>query len=97
VPNGLPSLVLYFGLPEEGVMQLTDGALQSTWLYSGTDLDSAHPGIAHNQAEQLAAEFNLGSDWMIEVNAIRRPIQTHPATLPPANPIAARFLTALAG
>ena len=85
--NGLPDLLLYYSLVEDGILQLNDGALQATWRYDGRDMDSVLKDEAEHLSHQLAGAFNLGSDWMIETNAMRRAVCEYPPRRPDADPV----------
>ena len=60
--EGLPDLLMYASVIDEGVMLLQDGALMATWQYRGPDLASAtHEEIEHKCSPQqdLAAGNEL--------------------------------------
>ena len=85
--NGLTNLLLYHSLVEDGILQLNDGALQATWRYDGRDMDSVLKDEAEHLSHQLAGAFNLGSDWMIETNAMRRAVCEYPQRCADADPV----------
>jgi type IV secretion system protein TrbE len=76
--RGLPDLLLYDSLPEDGILLLHDGSLLSGWKFRGPDMDSA----THLEMAALSARLNsimrLGSGWMIEANAIRSSSPEYP-------------------
>ena len=69
--KGLPDLLLYASMIDDGVLLLQDGALLSGWSYRGPDLAAA----THEEMASLSARLNgilkLGSGWMIHCDAIR--------------------------
>jgi type IV secretion/conjugal transfer VirB4 family ATPase len=69
--NGLPELVLYSAAVEPGIIELYDGALQTTWRYEPRPLDHESPEDREHIDEQIAKSLNLGSSWSVEVNMIR--------------------------
>jgi type IV secretion/conjugal transfer VirB4 family ATPase len=78
-PHGLPDLLLYASLVEDGVMLLQDGALMAAWSFAGPDLASA----THAEMESLTARLNgilrLGSGWMLHCDMIRSRTPEYPA------------------
>jgi type IV secretion system protein VirB4 len=93
-PHGLPDLVLYATLVEDGVLRLWDDSLLATWTYEGHDLDSVTPAEAMSRAHGVSGVLNLGSGWMVETDACRRAVDDY---LPPhpldVHPIAALLET----
>ncbi len=70
--RGLPDLLNYAALVDEGVVLNKDGAFLAGWEYSGPDLDSSHPSeLASLSAQVSNALIQLGDGWEIHVNAIR--------------------------
>ncbi len=70
-PQGLPDLLLYDSLIEDGILLLQDGALLAGWTFRGPDMASA----THEEMSALSARLNgilrKGSGWMIQCDAIR--------------------------
>lgn len=68
---GLPDLLLYDAMVDDGVLLLQDGALMAGWSFRGPDMGSA----THNEMAALSARLNgilrLGSGWLIACDAIR--------------------------
>jgi type IV secretion system protein VirB4 len=69
--KGLPDLLLYDSLVDDGVLLLQDGALLAAWKFNGPDTASA----THEEMAALSTRFGsilrLGSGWMIHCDAIR--------------------------
>ena len=51
---GLPDLLLYASMIDDGILLLQDGALMATWRYAGPDLGSA----THEEMAALADRLN---------------------------------------
>ncbi len=77
--KGLPDLLNYAALVDEGVVLNKDGSLMAAWEYRGEDLDSAAPlELAAVSARVNKAFLRLGSGWMIHVDAVRIPTNNYP-------------------
>lgn len=77
--KGLPDLLNYAALVDEGVVLNKDGSLMAAWEYRGEDLDSAAPlELAAVSARVNRAFLRLDSGWMIHVDAVRVPTNTYP-------------------
>jgi type IV secretion/conjugal transfer VirB4 family ATPase len=76
-PTGLSDLLLYFALVEDHILYLHDGALMAGWEYTCQDMDSVSPEDAAHLSYVLSSCLNLGSDWMVETNALRSPVQEY--------------------
>jgi type IV secretion/conjugal transfer VirB4 family ATPase len=76
--QGLPDLLLYDSLVDEGVMLLQDGALLAAWKFRGPDMASA----THAEMAALSARLNsvlrLGDGWMVQCDAIRSQAPDYP-------------------
>src|SRR5215211_912838 len=76
--QGVPDLLLYDSLVDDGILLLTDGSLLAGWRYRGPDMDSS----THEQMAALSARLNdilkLGSGWMVQANAIRSNAPDYP-------------------
>ena len=71
---GLPDLLNFAALVDEGVVLNKDGALLASWWYSGPDMDAAsHEELAILSSHVNAALVRLGSGWMLQADAVRRP------------------------
>lgn len=77
--RGLPDLLLYDSLIDDGIVLLQDGALMAAWKFRGPDLASA----THAEMAALSARLNtilrLGDGWMIQCDAIRSRTPEYPA------------------
>ena len=69
--KGLPDLLLYDSLVDDGILLLQDGALQAAWKFSGPDMASATHEEMSTLSARLGAILRLGSGWMIHCDAIR--------------------------
>jgi type IV secretion system protein TrbE len=78
--RGLPDLLLYDAMVDDGILLLQDGALLAAWSFRGPDMASA----THAEMAALSARLNtvlrLGSGWMIQCDAIRARAPEYPAT-----------------
>lgn len=77
--KGLPDLLPYAWFVQDGVVILKSGALLTTFRYRGPDLDSAED----TELNSLSAQINhalkqLGTGWMLQFDAIRRPATDYP-------------------
>ncbi len=71
---GLPDLLNFAALVDEGVVLNKDGALLAGWWYSGPDMDAAsHEELAILSSHVNAALVRLGNGWMLQADAVRRP------------------------
>jgi type IV secretion system protein VirB4 len=69
--KGLPDLLLYDSLIDNGILLLQDGALLAAWKFNGPDMASATHGEMSTLSARLGAILKLGSGWMIHCDAIR--------------------------
>ncbi len=77
--RALSDLLNFAMLPEDGILQNKDGSLTAIWSYRGDDMDSAtHAELAALSARLNTALLNMGSGWMLNCDAIRRPAQSYP-------------------
>lgn len=69
--HGLPDLLLFDALIDDGILLQQDGSLLAAWSFRGPDMASA----THAEMAALSARLNgilrLGSGWMIQCDAIR--------------------------
>lgn len=68
---GLPDLLLYASLIDDGVLLLQDGCLLVAWSYHGPDLASSTNAEMASLAARLNSILRLGSGWMIQCDAFR--------------------------
>lgn len=69
--KGMPDLLLYGALVDDGVLLLQDGALLAGWSFAGPDLASATEHEMAVLSSRLSADLRLGSGWMVQCDAIR--------------------------
>ncbi|MGL4209842.1 MAG: conjugal transfer protein TrbE, partial [Candidatus Adiutrix sp.] len=77
--KGLPDLIPYAMLADNGVMVNKDCSFMAAWEFSGNDTASStieELNFVVGQANQ--ALMLLGSGWMLHVDAIRRPATAYP-------------------
>lgn len=77
---GLADLLNYAAVVEDGIVVGKDGSLQASWLYRGEDQASS----ADQQLDQATVLINkalapLGTGWILNVDAARRPAPSYPA------------------
>jgi type IV secretion system protein VirB4 len=68
---GLPDLLLYDSLIDDGVLLLQDGALLAGWSFRGPDMASATPCEMAALSARLNSILRLGSGWMVACDVIR--------------------------
>jgi len=77
--QGLPDLLNFALLSEDGILQNKDGSLTVSWYFRGEDMESAtHAEMAANSARLNAILGALGNGWMLNCDAIRKPATTYP-------------------
>lgn len=69
--HGLPDLLLYDALIDDGVLLQQDGSLLAAWSFRGPDMASATHGEMAALSARLNGILRLGSGWMIQCDAIR--------------------------
>ena len=74
---GLPDLLLYASMIDDGILLLQDGALMATWRYAGPDLGSATHEEMAALAERLNSVLKLGSGWLVHCDAIRSEVSEY--------------------
>lgn len=80
-PLGLPDLLNFAALVEEGIVLNKDGALLAGWWYAGPDMEAAsHEELAILSSQVNGALVRLGNGWMLQADAVRRPAGTYPPT-----------------
>ncbi len=70
-PRGLADLLLPYALIDDGVLLQQDGSLLAGWTYRGPDMMSAAPAEMDALSARLNSALRLGSDWMVQCDAIR--------------------------
>ncbi|MDR1613848.1 MAG: conjugal transfer protein TrbE [Planctomycetota bacterium] len=71
---GVADLLNWAAVVDDGVILNKNGSLTASWLYRGADNASAANADRNSVSRFVnAALQNLGSGWMIHVDAIRRP------------------------
>ena len=68
---GLPDLLPWAALVDDGVVLTKAGGLITGFWYSGPDLDSATPSELGNMAARINASLKLGDGWIVNVDAVR--------------------------
>ena len=77
--KGLPDLLNYAAVVDDGVVLNKDGSLTAAWAYRGEDLDSASvPELSALSARVNAAFARRGSGWMVHVDALRTEARGYP-------------------
>ncbi|WP_425627598.1 conjugal transfer protein TrbE [Agrobacterium tumefaciens] len=72
-------LVPYAGLVDNGVILLKDGSLMAGWYFAGPDSESSTDAERNDVSRQINAILSqLGSGWMIQVEAVRVPTADYP-------------------
>lgn len=78
--KGLPDLVPYLLLVDDGIVANKDCSLTAAWEYRGGDTASSTRDELDFVAGQInQALMNLGTGWMVQVDAVRRPSTSYPA------------------
>jgi len=68
---GLPDLLPWAALVDNGVVLTKAGGFIAGFWYSGPDLDSATPSELGNMAARINASLKLGDGWIVNVDAVR--------------------------
>jgi len=77
--QGLPDLLPWVSLIENGVVLLKDGSFLTTATYRGPDTESASPAELNAISRQInEALKDFGAGWMLQVDAVRCPVQAYP-------------------
>jgi type IV secretion system protein VirB4 len=77
--TGLPDLLNYAAVVDDGVVLNKDGSFAAAWAYRGEDLDSASAAeLAALSARVNAAFARRGSGWMLHVDALRTEARGYP-------------------
>ena len=81
--RGLPDLLNFGLMPEDGILQNKDGSLTACWYFRGEDMDSAtHAELAAISARLNGILVGLGNGWLLNCDAIRKPATTYPTAGP---------------
>jgi type IV secretion/conjugal transfer VirB4 family ATPase len=77
--KGLPDLLNYAAVVDDGVVLNKDGSLTAAWTYRGEDLDSASAQELSGLSARVNAAFaRRGSGWMLHVDALRTEARGYP-------------------
>ena len=77
---GLPNLLNYAAVIEDGIILGKDGALMAAWYYRGNDNASSTDDERNGLSTRVnAALARLGSGWMTHHDAIRLPAREYPS------------------
>ncbi|MDR1921437.1 MAG: DUF87 domain-containing protein [Candidatus Adiutrix sp.] len=77
--KGLPELLPYLLLADNGIVVNKDGSLTAAWEFKGPDMASSTIAELDQVAGQVNQAFmKLGSGWMAHVDAVRRPATSYP-------------------
>lgn len=71
--RGLPDLLPFAALIDNGVVLTKSGALMAGWYYTGPDLDSATNAELAAVAARLNGTFTFGDGWTLHCDALRVP------------------------
>lgn len=89
---GLADLLIYAAVVDDGVIVGKNGSFMAAWLYKGADNASA----TDTEREMISfrinqALSNMGSGWMVHVDAVRRPAPnySHPSKSSFPDPVSA--------
>jgi type IV secretion system protein VirB4 len=76
--QGLPDLLNFALMPEDGILQNKDGSLTVCWYFRGEDMDSAtHAELAGISVRLNSILCALGNGWMLNCDAVRKPATTY--------------------
>ena len=71
---GVADLLNWAAVADDGIIVNKDGSLMAAWLYRGNDNASATNAERNSVSHYINSALNqLGSGWMIHVDAVRRP------------------------
>lgn len=77
--KGLPDLLNYAALVDDGIVLQKDGSLLAGWFYEGPDLASSTPDERNFLTDRInAALARLGTGWAIWIDAVRLPASSYP-------------------
>lgn len=76
---GLNDLLNYAAVVDDGVIVCKNGSFMAAWIYTGDDNASSTEEQRNMVSVRInQALANLGSGWMVHVDAIRRPSMNYP-------------------
>src|SRR5687767_1400133 len=79
-PRGLPDLLNWAALIDEGIVLCKDGSLLTGFFYRGQDIDSSTASERNHIAARVnAALSRFGSGWVTWHDAVRLPAAGYPA------------------
>lgn len=90
--EGLADLLNYAAVVDDGVIVGKNGSFMSAWLYKGSDNASATDVEREMNSFRInQALSNMGSGWMVHVDAVRRPAPnySHPSLSAFPDPVSA--------
>ena len=73
VAYGMPDLLSWAALVDNGVILTKNGGFMAAWDYRGPDLDSATSDELRTMAARINAALKLGDGWVIHCDAVRGP------------------------
>jgi type IV secretion system protein VirB4 len=77
---GLPDLLNFAAVVDDGIVLNKDGSLMAGWFYQGADISSSTDEERNARSERLNRAFaKLGTGWMTHVDAIRYEAREYPA------------------
>ena len=77
--KGVPDLLNWAALIDEGIVLGKDGSLLAGWFFRGPDAASMTPAERnHLSARVNAAVARLGSGWALWFDAVRMPAAAYP-------------------
>ncbi len=77
--KGLPDLLNYAAVVDDGIVLNKDGSVMAAWMYRGEDLDSASAQELSALSARVNAAFaRRGSGWMVHVDALRTEARGYP-------------------
>ena len=76
---GLPDLLPWAALVDDGIVLTKSGGLMVAWEYRGPDLDSSTQEELGAMAARVNAALKLGDGWVIHCDAVRSPAPGYPA------------------
>lgn len=77
--RGMADLLIYASMVDNGVMANKDGSLSAAWIFQAPDQLST-PDLEREYSSAMInnAFKSLGSNWMLNVDAIRRKVDDYP-------------------
>lgn len=76
--KGLPDLLNYAAVVDDGIIATKDGSLLAGWFYRGADNHSATAAELNYQAVHINHTFKeLGSGWMLHIDSVRMPAREY--------------------